>query len=109
MVKGTSSASLTLENIILDDAGKKCGEYFAQPSTDWSGKTTLSYKEQGINKEIEVPNTNIVQDAIVAAYGTNVEQPNAEIVLGKGAVLKDCCSCHRWCNIDYERRFHNLR
>lgn len=86
---GTSSASLTLENIILDDAGKKCGEYFAQPSTDWSGKTTLSYKEQGINKEIEVPNTNIVQDAIVAAYGTNVEQPNAEIVLGKGAVLKD--------------------
>ena len=44
---GTSSASLTLENIILDDAGKKCGEYFAQPSTDWSGKTTLSYKEQG--------------------------------------------------------------
>ena len=61
---GTSSASLTLENIILDDAGKKCGEYFAQPSTDWSGKTMLSYKEQGINKEIEVPNTNIVQDAI---------------------------------------------
>ena len=68
-------ATLTLVNITLDDAGKHMGENFSQ------------------QKEISDPdkgdNLVYVQDAIVAAYGTNAEQPNANIVLDKDAVLKN--------------------
>ena len=62
------NASLTLENIVLDDAGTHEGEVFAQAAT---GKD----------------NTKYVQDAIVAAYGT--DKATAEIILGDGAVLQD--------------------
>ena len=61
-------ASVTLENITLDDAGMYEGEIFAQASND--GKSESK-----------------VQDAIVAAYGT--DKATAEIILGDGAVLKN--------------------
>ena len=64
-------ASLTLENITLNDAGKYEGKIFAQAS----------------DGEDKSKNSSIVQDAIVAAYGTDTA--TAEIILGKGAVLKN--------------------
>ena len=60
-------ASLTLENIVLDDAKKYEGTVFAQADKS--------------------DNTLKVQDAIVAAYGTG--NATAEITLGEGAVLKN--------------------
>lgn len=65
---GEQGASVTLENITLDDSGKHEGTVFAQAA---AGRD----------------NTKYVQDAIVAAYGT--ESATAEIILGNGAVLKD--------------------
>lgn len=60
------SASLRLENIVLDDVGKKMGTRFLQaPVTDLSSKA-------------------IVQDAIIATYNNT-----ATITLGNGAVLKN--------------------
>ena len=60
------SASLRLENIVLDDVGKKIGTRFLQaPVTDLSSKA-------------------IVQDAIIATYNNT-----ATITLGDGAVLKN--------------------
>lgn len=73
---GTGTASLTLTNIVLDDAGKKEGSYFIQADSEGDGHTTV-----GSN---EVPNTDIVQDGIIATYngvGT--------ITLGNGAILKN--------------------
>ena len=64
-------ASLTLENIILDDAGRHEGTYFTQAS---SGGVTTN-------------NSNCVQDAMIAAYGT--DSAMATITLGAGAVLKN--------------------
>lgn len=64
-------ASLTLENITLNDAGKYEGKIFAQAS----------------DGEDKSKNSSIVQDAIVAAYGTDTA--TAEIILGEGAVLKN--------------------
>ena len=67
----SQGASLRLENIVLDDAGKHEGSIFAQAS----------------DGEDKSKNSSIVQDAIVAAYGTDTA--TAEIILGEGAVLKD--------------------
>lgn len=70
-------ASLLLKNIILDDAGKTGGKvdaselYFLQ--AQGSGGTTGG-----------IPNTEIVQDAIVATYNGK-----GNITLGEGAVLKN--------------------
>lgn len=70
-------ASLLLKNIILDDAGKTGGKvdaselYFMQ--AQGSGGTTGG-----------IPNTEIVQDAIVATYNGK-----GNITLGEGAVLKN--------------------
>ena len=61
-------ASVTLENITLDDAGMYEGEIFAQASNDGESKSK-------------------VQDAIVAAYGTS--NATSKIILGEGAVLKN--------------------
>lgn len=77
-VDGTAKnkSSLTLTNIVLDDAGKKEGSYFIQADSEGDGHTTV-----GSN---EVPNTDIVQDGIIATYngvGT--------ITLGNGAILKN--------------------
>ncbi len=63
---GAQDASLWLENIVLDDGGKKMGEKFLQ-----AGKGTGN-------------NTQIVQDAIIATYNNT-----ATITLGNGAVLKN--------------------
>lgn len=73
---GEGSASLVLTNIILDDAGIHEGEYFVQADSEGDGHTTVGSSE--------VPNTNIVQDGIIATYngvGT--------ITLGDGAILKN--------------------
>lgn len=73
---GTGTASLTLTNIVLDDAGKKEGSYFIQADSEGDGHTTVGSKE--------VQNTDIVQDGIIATYngvGT--------ITLGNGAILKN--------------------
>ncbi len=77
-VDGTAKnkSSLTLTNIVLDDAGKKEGSYFIQADSEGDGHTTVGSKE--------VPNTDIVQDGIIATYngvGT--------ITLGNGAILKN--------------------
>ena len=67
---GSLGASLTLVNIVLDDAGKTEGTVFAQQPT--SGSTD---------------NLVYVQDGIVSAYGTDAA--TASIVLGEGAVLRN--------------------
>lgn len=69
-----SAASLTLTNIIFDDAGKKKGTVFAQAvSADGTGTADTSH------------NTDYVQDAIIAS---NATVPTT-ITLGKGAVLRN--------------------
>ena len=73
---GPGTASLTLTNIVLDDGGIHEGEYFVQADSEGDGHTTVGKNE--------VPNTNIVQDGMIATYngvGT--------ITLGEGAVLKN--------------------
>ena len=62
-----TGASVYLENIVFDDAGKHMGNIYKQVD----GKDT----------------ENVVQDAIIAAYGTG--KASANIILGKGTVLKD--------------------
>lgn len=66
---GGEGASLRLEDIVLDDEGRSEGTIFAQASSQTGD------------------NTKIVQDAIVAAYGTG--EAEADIVLGEKAVLKN--------------------
>ena len=71
----TNAASLTLTNIVLDDAYKRVGEYYIQADSEGDGKTVFGRDN--------IVNTNIVQDAIIATYnGTS------DITLGAGAVLK---------------------
>lgn len=70
-VAGGKDASLTLENIILDDAGRHEGTKFSQ----------------AVSGEDREDNTVFVQDAMVAAYGTDTYQ--ADIILGEGAVLRN--------------------
>ena len=65
---GGKGASLTLMNIILDDAGKHEGTVFAQAVSDGS-----------------IDNKTCVQDAIIAS---NATVPST-ITLGKGAVLRN--------------------
>lgn len=74
--EGPGTASLTLTNIVLDDAGIHAGEYFVQADSEGDGWTTVGNSE--------VQNTSIVQDGMIATYngvGT--------ITLGDGAVLKN--------------------
>ena len=69
-----SAASLTLTNIIFDDAGKKKGTVFAQAvSADGTGTADTSH------------NTDYVQDAIIASNATVANT----ITLGEGAVLRN--------------------
>ena len=69
---GDKPASLTLTNIIFDDAGKKKGTVFAQAvSADGTGTADTSH------------NTDYVQDAIIASNATVA----STITLGEGAVL----------------------
>ena len=70
------TASLTLENIVFDDDGKYVGQYFIQADSEGDGSTTFG--------NLEISNTDIVQDAIVATY-----KSSADIILGDGAVLKN--------------------
>lgn len=70
-VPAGKGASVTLENVTLDDAGLHEGTIFAQANS--SGDTSQ--------------NSVRVQDAMIAAYGTDAAQ--AEIVLGSGATLKN--------------------
>ena len=80
---GPDTASLTLTNIIFDDAGKqggKAGEddsiYFIQADSEGDGNTVFG--------SMKIPHGDIVQDAIIATYN-NV----GTITLGDGAVLKN--------------------
>ena len=73
--QGTVS-SLILTHIILDDMGKYEGEYFVQADSEGDGETTVSRSE--------VPNTSIVQDAIIATYNGM-----GTITLGDGAELRN--------------------
>lgn len=68
-----NASSVTLTSIILDDAGKHDGTYFAQ--------TNMEIEE---NTE---GNLGFVQDSMVTAHGKGNRAVN--IVLGDGAVLKD--------------------
>ncbi len=70
------NASLTLMDIVFDDAGRYEGQYFFQAESNNGGSTTVG-KEQ-------IANTKIVQDAIVATYNST-----ASIVLDNGAVLRN--------------------
>lgn len=74
-VSGGADSLLRVENIILDDEGKYEGDVFAQAI---SGAAA-----EGQTKE----NHRMVQDAMIAAYGTGTYK--AEVVLGEGAVLKN--------------------
>ena len=72
----TNAASLTLTNIVLNDAYKRVGEYYIQADSEGDGKTVFGSDN--------IVNTKIVQDAIIATYnGTS------DITLGAGAVLKN--------------------
>ena len=68
-----NASSVTLTDIILDDAGKHDGTYFAQ--------TNMEIKE---NTE---GNLGFVQDSMVTAHGKGNRAVN--IILGDGAVLKN--------------------
>ena len=82
----TLESSLTLENIILDDAGLRGGDtstdttednvYFIQADSESDGTTTFG--------ELEISNGDIVQDAMIATYNNT-----ATITLGAGTVLKN--------------------
>ena len=78
-------SSLTLENIILDDAGLRGGDtsteeeddvYFIQAASDGDGNSSFG--------SLNISNTDIVQDAMIATYNNT-----AHITLGPGAVLKN--------------------
>lgn len=73
-----NSASLTLYNITLDDAGQHAGEYYiqAQNSDELTGSTQFG--------EDTIAHTNIVQDAIIATYNGV-----STITLGSGTTLKN--------------------
>ena len=66
-----NASSVTLTSIILDDAGKHDGTYFAQTNTSSVSESNLDF----------------VQDSMVTAHGKGNRAVN--IVLGDGAVLKD--------------------
>ena len=73
---GANSASLTLYNITLDDAGKHVGEYYIQADSEGDGSTAFG--------DMNIPNTDIAQDAIIATYNGV-----STITLGSGATLKN--------------------
>lgn len=66
-----NASSVTLTDIILDDAGKHNGTYFAQTNS----------------RSISESNLDFVQDSMVTAHGKGNRAVN--IILGEGAVLKD--------------------
>lgn len=66
-----NASSVTLTDIILDDAGKHDGTYFAQTNSS----------------SISESNLDFVQDSMVTAHGKGNRAVN--IILGEGAVLKD--------------------
>lgn len=85
----STGASVTLKNIVLDDMGRHEGNYFLQAASNNTGSTGFSSQYNGSKEEYTASyqNTEIVQDAIVAAYGMGYG--TAEITLGEGAVLKN--------------------
>lgn len=73
---GSQSSSLILENLILDDGGKRVGNHFVQADSEGDGSTTIG--------GVEVGNMEIVQDAIIATYNRT-----STITLGEGTTLKN--------------------
>ena len=88
-VPGGKGASLTLENIILDDKGMHKGDYFLQASSDATHQVEFTSKYSGNKGDYTATydNDEIVHDAMIAAYGTSAAEIN--ITLGTGAVLKN--------------------
>lgn len=88
-VPGGKGASLTLENIILDDQGRHEGKYFLQASSDATHQVEFTSKYSGNKGDYTATygNDKIVHDAMIAAYGTSAAEIN--ITLGTGAVLKN--------------------
>ena len=88
-VPGGKGASLTLENIILDDQGMHEGNYFLQASSDATHQVEFTSKYSGNKGDYTATynNDEIVHDAMIAAYGTSAAEIN--ITLGTGAVLKN--------------------
>lgn len=73
---GPGTASLTLTNIVLNDGGKRMGEYYIQAASNGTGNTQFG--------DMTINHGDIVQDAMIATYnGTGT------ITLGEGAVLKN--------------------
>ena len=87
----TQEASLTLTDIILDDAGLRGGDastdeeedntYFIQAASKSTEDADYGKTEFGT---MVISNTDIVQDAMIATYNNT-----ATITLGAGAVLKN--------------------
>ena len=88
-VPGGKGASLTLENIILDDNGEHGGEYFLQASSLGNYEVTFSskYSNNRDTYTATYQDSELVQDSMIAAYGTNAAK--VEIKLNQGAVLKN--------------------
>lgn len=75
VAKGTN-ASLTLNNVTLDDAGQYEGTVFAQAVSEGNLPSDGSWN-----------NTRFVQDAMIAVYGT--ASHTATVTMGAGATLKN--------------------
>lgn len=82
-------ASVTLTNITLDDHRRYEGIYYLQAASNAKGETEFSSNYENSTEEYEVTYNNIaiVQDAIIAGYGTG--KASANIILGEKAVLKN--------------------
>ena len=73
---GANNASLTLYNITLDDAGNHEGKYYIQADSEGDGSTVFG--------DMDINNTSIAQDAIIATYNGV-----STITLGEGTTFKN--------------------
>ena len=81
-------SALVVSNIIFDDCGEREGKYFVQADSDGNSETNVGGKwdedEGSFVGGVNVDNTDIVQDAIIATYNNT-----ATITLRDGAVLRN--------------------
>ena len=78
---GSMLSTLRLEDIILDDANRKEGEYFIQAASTYDDGQASGSTIFGNDK---IANSKIVQDAIIATYNNT-----GTIILGQGTTLKN--------------------
>ena len=77
----TMSSTLRLEDIVLDDNDTREGSYFVQAASTYDEDQKHGHTYVG---DKEIPNTEIVQDAIIATYNNT-----GTIILGQGTTLKN--------------------